>query len=182
MDDSSVINAGALRAILAEAEAASRRAADALIDTLIASVEQARRPVAILREYCRACPDAALALDIARVIRGLLCGPDPEDDRRLEPVESARLEVRLQWRAMRLACLLRDLGEVGAEQALVDLAVIRLQEVENHPRYPQILSEMGRLLDGAQFPRPVALMEEVFGVARGAARLAVESRWGLEAS
>lgn len=155
-----------LRHIFIAAESSTRTAAEALLQGLPPVPAPIRGDVHILLEYCRDCPDPFLTLDIARVLRALLDDLADGAYSAGSLTEWAYAEVRLQAMASRITRLLRDQSDLLAEQALVDIAVQHLHSLEQHPRYAEILAEMRRITDSRIPPRPVALVEEFFGLAR----------------
>ena len=146
-----------LRRVFIEAEISARRATDALLTGLPMSREDIRRPVQILVGYCIQCPDPFQALDIARVLRALLDDLDSNVDSQGSLVEWAHTELQLQVMVPRIARRLHDQGQAAAEQALVDVTVLHLRELEDNPHHSDILREMRRIDDGGLPSRPVAL-------------------------
>jgi hypothetical protein len=155
-----------LRRLLIEAEAATRRAGEALLQGLPEVPVQVRDETRILIDHCQRCPDPFQALDVARVLRALLDDLDSAVYSQGSATEWAYAETRLQAMASRIARLLRDQHQLIAEQAIVNIAVQHLRSLEDHPRYREIIGEMTRITLHFTPDRPVPPADEFLGLAR----------------
>lgn len=164
--DSHDVDESRLRRLLIEAEMSTRRAGEALLQGLPTAPSEVQHETRILIDYCQRCPDPFQALDVARVLRVLLDDLHSGVYSQGSATEWAYAEARLQAMASRITRLLRDQNQLIAEQALVNIAVLHLHSLEEHPRYREILGEMTRIADSFAPDKPVAPVEEFFGLAR----------------
>lgn len=155
-----------LRSMLLAAEDSARSAADEILLGISHPDRQVRAILEPLVDYCRTCPDPFQSLDIARVLRALVEAVEARFDQDHAITEWAFAELRVQALCARVSRVLRDEGAHDAEQALVDLSVMRLHALEDGPHYPSVLGEMARIVDSGIVTRPVAPVEEFFGLAR----------------
>lgn len=155
-----------LRSFLDQAGEAARVAADALLQFPLPNDQTTRDYAVTVRDYCLRCADPLQALEVARLLRNLVYGFDLEALRHGPLREWANAEVRLQALVSRVSRTLREEGEKHVEAALVGLANLRLNALEDGARYLEVLSEMSRLVDGGSAVRPLGLLQEFLAFTR----------------